>query len=70
MMMNPSMFGIGIDEDMAVAVVDGRYAEVFGPTHVLLFGPRDRKGAFPMYILSAGQRFDLKKGTITARKPG
>jgi cyanophycinase len=70
MTVNPSMFGIGIDEDMAVAVVDGRYAEIFGPTHVLLLGPRDRKGAFPMYILSAGQRFDLKKGTLAVRKAG
>ena len=61
MMVNPSMLGIGINEDMALAVVDNRDAEIVGPTQVMFIDPHGRNNAFLVYILSAGQHFDLKK---------
>ena len=61
---NPQMLGIGIDEDNAVAVEDNRWAEVIGPTHVVFYDGSGQHNAYRAYVLSAGERFDLKK-----RKP-
>ena len=61
MMVHPSMLGIGVDEDMAVAVSDNRDAEILGPTHVMFIGSSGRNNAFLVYILNSGQHFDLKK---------
>ncbi|MFL6468497.1 MAG: cyanophycinase [Pyrinomonadaceae bacterium] len=65
MMVNPKMLGIGIDEDTAVLIEDNRKLTVAGQTQVMMIGPNGSKNSFSVYILRAGERFDLKR-----RKPG
>ena len=64
MMVNPKLLGIGIDEDTAVLIEDNRKLTVAGKTHVMMIGPNGAKNGFSVYILSSGEKFDLRK-----RKP-
>lgn len=58
---NPSMLGIGIDEDTALAVADNRRAEVFGTTQVMFIDAQKQKEVFVVYLLGSGEKFDLSK---------
>lgn len=60
-MANPTMLGIGIDEDTAVMIEDNRRLEVSGPTQVMFVHTRTRRQPYELSFLSRGQRFDLKK---------
>lgn len=56
-------YGLGIDEDVAVALVDGRMGEVLGPPNgrvVLLEKGADRD-SFGMRVLSHGAKFELSR---------
>ncbi|MBA3692435.1 MAG: cyanophycinase [Acidobacteria bacterium] len=64
---NPTLLGIGIDEDMAVLVEDNRRAEVVGETQVMFIDAHNRKGAMLIHLLKAGERFDLKKRKMISR---
>jgi cyanophycinase len=65
---NPKTLGIGIDEDTALLVKDNRYAEVFGATFVMFVDGSDRRATFKIYLLRAGERFDLLKRKMISRK--
>lgn len=58
---NPSMLGVGVDEDTALLVRDNRRAEVAGASGVMIVDAAGRNGALLVYLLKAGEKFDLKK---------
>ena len=64
---NPTLLGIGIDEDMAVLVEDNRRAEVVGETQVMFVDAHNRKGAMLIHLLKAGEQFDLKKRKMVSK---
>ena len=64
MMVNPKMLGIGIDEDTSVMIQDNRKLSVIGKTQVMMVQPNGTKNSFAVYVLSNGERFDIKR-----RKP-
>lgn len=61
---NPTMLGIGIDEDTAVLIEDNRRLTVSGKTQVMLVNSKNRPGEFSLYILRSGEKFDLVKRRI------
>jgi cyanophycinase len=75
---SPSMLGVGVDEDTAMVVTEGRYVEVVGKGAVTIFdGSRMHtkayvtKGTSPLlasnvvlHVLPAGERFDLATRTL------
>jgi cyanophycinase len=61
---HPRLLGLGVDEDAALAVKDNRRAEVLGRGRVMTIEARG-KGELRVFLLSAGDTFDLEK-----RKPG
>ena len=63
----PAMLGIGIDEDMAVLITDGRRLEIVGPTHVMFVDPKKVKGGMAVYFLKAGDVFDIRKRKTMAK---
>ena len=66
---NPTMLGVGIDEDTALLVKDNRYAEVIGATYVMFVDGSSKKATFMINLLKSGERFDLvKRKVITKRK--
>ncbi len=65
-MVNPKMLGIGVDEDTAVLIEDNRRLEVVGKTHVMFVDGRESGGAMLVYLLKAGERFDLKNRKLRA----
>ncbi|MBP6001964.1 MAG: cyanophycinase [Pyrinomonadaceae bacterium] len=67
MMVNPAMLGIGIDEDMAVLITDGRRLEIVGPTQVMFVDPKKVKGGMAVYFLKAGDVFDIRKRKTMAK---
>ncbi len=64
---NPTLLGIGIDEDMALLVEDNRRAEVVGETQVMFVDAHKRNGAMLIHLLKAGERFDLKKRKMISK---
>jgi cyanophycinase len=64
---NPTLLGIGIDEDTAVLVEDNRRAEVVGITQVMFIDAHRRKGAMLIHLLKAGESFDLKKRKVISK---
>jgi cyanophycinase len=58
---HPDQLGVGVDEDTALLVVDNRYGEVVGAGKVTTVDARSRPGAFVMYLLEPGRKFDLRK---------
>ncbi len=64
---NPTLLGIGIDEDMALLVEDNRRAEVVGDTQIMFVDANKRKGAMLIHLLKAGERFDLKKRKMISK---
>jgi cyanophycinase len=61
MLLNPTMLGIGIDEDMAVLVEDNRQLTVTGATQVMFVHSKSGRQPFELSFLSGGEHFDLKK---------
>ena len=61
MLLNPSVIGIGIDEDTSVLIEDNRHLTVNGKTQVMFVHSRNRRQPFLLEILNSGDRFDLKK---------
>jgi len=64
---NPTLLGIGIDEDMALLVEDNHRAEVVGDTQIMFVDANKRKGAMLIHLLRAGERFDLKKRKMISK---
>lgn len=64
---NPTLLGIGIDEDMALLVEDNRRAEVVGETQIMFVDAHNRKGAMLIHLLKAGESFDLKKRKMVSK---
>ncbi len=64
---NPTLLGIGIDEDMALLVEDNRRAEVVGETQIMFVDAHNRKGAMLIHLLKAGESFDLKKRKVISK---
>lgn len=64
---NPTLLGIGIDEDTALIVEDNARAEVVGDTQIMFVDANKRKGAMLIHLLKAGERFDLKKRKMISR---
>ncbi|MEA5257881.1 cyanophycinase [Arcicella aquatica] len=58
---NPTLLGIGIDENTAVYVQDNKLAEVLGESQVLIFDTQQKKNEMKMYFLKKGDKFDLVK---------
>ena len=61
MLLDPTMLGIGIDEDMAVLVEDNRQLTVTGATQVMFVHSKSGRQPFELSFLSGGEHFDLKK---------
>lgn len=57
---HPDQLGVGVDEDAAILVEDGRKAEVAGGPVMIVDG-RERPGALVIRLVRPGQRFDLRK---------
>lgn len=64
---NPSLLGIGIDEDTALLIENNRRAEVVGETQVMFIDAHKRKGAMLIHLLKAGESFDLKKRKVISK---
>lgn len=61
---SPGELGVGIDEDTALVVVDGRHAEVVGARHVMIVDAAERRGALVVLLLEPGTRYDLKQRRV------
>ncbi len=61
MLKYPDKLGIGIDENMAIVVEDGRKLTVEGPTAVMFIDPKKGNREMTVWFLRQGERFDLKK---------
>jgi cyanophycinase len=61
---HPRLLGVGVDEEAALLVRDNRHAEVVGRGRAMTIEARG-KGELRVFLLSAGDTFDLQK-----RKPG
>ncbi len=58
---NPTLLGIGIDENTALVVEKNRYAEVLGESQVMIFESLKNPNEMKFTILKKGEKFDLKK---------
>lgn len=65
---NPSVLGVGIDEDTALLVKDNRFAEVIGATYVMFVDGSSKKATFVINLLKAGEQFDLVKRKVISKK--
>ena len=65
---NPSILGVGIDEDTALFVKDNRYAEVVGATYVMFVDGSSKKATFMINLVKAGEKFDLVKRKVISKK--
>jgi cyanophycinase len=65
---NRSLLGVGIDENTALLVKDNRFAEVVGATYVMFVDGKSKKATFVIYLLKAGERFDLVKRKVISKK--
>lgn len=58
-LLHPDSVGVGIDEDTALLVSEGRQAEVVGRSQVMLVRPDAEPGSLRVRLYYPGQRFDL-----------
>ncbi len=58
---NPSLLGIGIDEDTAFYVSDNRFGEVLGDSQVMILDARNKSNELKIFLLKPLEKFDLKK---------
>jgi cyanophycinase len=61
---NREKFGIGIDEDTALVLIDNRYGEVVGTRQIMMVKAQKSDGALIVHLLQPGEWLDLRK-----RKP-
>ena len=54
-------YGIGIDEDTALLVIDNRFGEVVGARQVMTVIPAKRDGGLFVQLLKPGEWLDLRK---------
>ncbi len=54
-------YGIGIDEDTALLVIDNRFGEVVGARQVMTVIPAKREGGLLVQLLKPGEWLDLRK---------
>lgn len=64
---HPKLLGIGIDEATAV-IVKGDTFDVVGESYVAIYDSKNIDQPEPFYLLSPGQRFDLKNRHIVPRR--
>ena len=62
-------FGVGVDEDTALLVVDNRFAQVTGLGHVMTVAPGKTSGTLFIQLLNPGEWLDLRKRAIARRVP-
>jgi cyanophycinase len=65
---NRQKFGIGIDEDTAILVIDNRYAEVVGTRQVMIVEPKGRSESLLIHMLQPGEWLDLRKRSATKKR--
>lgn len=58
---NPTLLGIGIDENTALVVEQNRYAEVLGESQVMIFEALKQPNEMKFLMLQKGEKYDLKK---------
>jgi cyanophycinase len=58
---HPELLGLGIDEDTALLVRDGRFGEVVGAGNVLVLDARGKKDEMKFTVARPGEKIDLKK---------
>lgn len=58
---NPTMIGIGIDEDTAFYVSDNRFGEVLGDSQVMILDAQNKTNELKVHLLKPNEKFDLKK---------
>ncbi len=58
---NPTLLGVGIDENTALVVEQNRYAEVLGESQVMIFEALKQPNEMKFMMLQKGEKFDLKK---------
>ncbi len=58
---NPTLLGVGIDENTALYVEQNRYAEVLGESHVMIFETTKQAKEMKFIMLEKGEKYDLKK---------
>ena len=58
---NPTLLGVGIDENTALVVEQNRFAEVLGESQVMIFETQKTPNEMKLLILTKGEKFDLKK---------
>ena len=63
---HPKLLGIGIDEGTAI-VVRGDTFTVMGESYVAIYDADKTTTREPFYLLSRGQRFDLKQRRVLSR---
>ena len=64
---NPDALGVGIDEGTALLVVDDRYGEVVGESHVMIVSAQKaRAGTLALELLNPGHRYDLRKRRVVS----
>jgi len=64
---NPEALGVGIDEGTALLVVDDRYGEVVGASHVMIVSAQKaRAGVLALELLNPGHRYDLRKRRVVS----
>jgi cyanophycinase len=56
----PGTLGAGVDEPCALVVDDVRYAQAFGPTHVMIVRATS-PSALAVELLKSGERYDLRE---------
>jgi cyanophycinase len=61
---HPDDLGVGIDEDTALLVEDGRHGTVVGTGMVMLVDGRDERGALRVLLARPGQSVDLRKRRV------
>lgn len=67
---NRQKFGIGIDEDTALAVIDNRYGEVIGERQVMTISASGRRSrTLTIQLLQPGEWLDLRKRETVKPKP-
>ena len=62
-------YGIGIDEDTALLVIDNRFGEVVGARQVMTVIPAKRAGGLFVQLLKPGEWLDLRKRAPTKPRP-
>jgi cyanophycinase len=58
---NPTLLGVGIDENTALVVEQNRYAEVLGESQVMIFEALKTPNEMKFLMLQKGEKYDLKK---------